>query len=56
MNEHELLDRLALIYVQQKKKPQDAYDMAIDLITTIAIEKHKKLDLVIKRKRNRGEI
>ena len=56
MNEHELLDRIALAYIQQKKKPEDAYKIAVQTILQHSIKAHRELETQIKKMRNRGDI
>ena len=51
----DLLDRLAIVYLEQKKKPEDAYKLAIEAIRA-SVEAHKKLDVILNAMIRRGEI
>ncbi len=56
MNEHELLDKIALVYINHKKKPKDAYDYALKAILNDALPAHRSLDTAIKRLKRRGDL
>ncbi len=55
MHELELLDRIALVYLNKGKKAEHAYKQALEDMEK-AFEAHRKLNTVIRRLKSRGEL
>ena len=55
MNELELLDKLALVYISKGKKAEHAYKQALEDMEK-AFEAHRKLNTIIRRLKSRGEL
>ena len=55
MNEVELLDRIALVYLAKGKKAEHAYKQAL-MDMEKAFEARRKLTTIVRRLKSRGEL